>query len=68
VARIGWKTRATVGKQLRWGVLGPLSGAKSLIVSDVQPSLRAGIAPVVTLLASMSPALARVADEASHES
>jgi hypothetical protein len=39
----------------------PLSGAKSLIVSDVQPSLRTGIAPLVALLAAMSPVLVRAA-------
>ena len=48
-------------------MLGPLSGATSLIVSDVQPSLRTGIAAHVALLASMSPVLARAAEEATRE-
>jgi hypothetical protein len=36
-------------------------------VSDVQPSLRAGIAALVALLASMSPLLARAAEEVTEK-
>ena len=48
-------------------VAGPLSGAKSLIVRDVQLSRRTGAAALVALLASMSPVLARAAEETTEK-
>jgi hypothetical protein len=64
---MGWTTREKVGKYDRLPRQCTLSGAKSLIVSDVQPSLRTGIAPIVALLAVMSPVLARAADEITEK-